>query len=74
MKAAKDKPVFAIVIVSAGVVCLVEWLVYRLDDQGVEVQFQAGPSIFSFLKNIKTGSWADPAPFSVGTGGKAGRA
>jgi len=74
VKAAKDKTVFAIVTISAGVVYLVQWLVYRLDDQGIEVQFQAGPSNFSLPKNIKTGSGAHPAPYSVGTGGTAGRA
>jgi len=42
MKAAKDKTVFVIVIISAMVVYLVQWLVYRLDDQGIQVQFQAG--------------------------------
>jgi hypothetical protein len=69
----KDKTVFAAGI-SNGVVYLVQWLVYRLDDHGIEVQFQAGPSNFSLPKNIRTGSGAHPAPYSVGTEGKAGRA
>jgi hypothetical protein len=37
VKAAKDKTVFAIVIISAGVVYLVQWLGYRLDDQRIVV-------------------------------------
>jgi len=74
VKAAKDKTVFSNVIIFSGVVYLVQWLVYRLDDQGIEVQFQAGPSSFSLPKNIQTDSGAHPVPYSVGTGGKAGRA
>jgi hypothetical protein len=63
VKTTKEKPVFATVILSAGVVYLVYWLVYMLDDQGIEVQFQAGPCKLSLLKNIKAGSGAHPASY-----------
>jgi len=74
VKAAKDKTIFVIVIISAVVVYLVQCLVYRLDDQGIQVQFQAGQNNFCLPKNMKTGSGAYPALYSMGTGGKAGRA
>jgi hypothetical protein len=39
-----------------------------LDDQGIGVQFLAGPRDFPFLHNIKMNSRDHPASYTLGTG------
>jgi hypothetical protein len=42
---------------------------YGLDDRAIEVRSPAGAEDFSYSLCVQTGSWAHPAPCTMGTGG-----
>lgn len=42
---------------------------YKLDDQGVMVQFMVGEQDFYVLHNVRTGSGSHPASYIMVTGG-----